>query len=220
MLAENIISDGILPLKTSDTGKTALSWMEDYRVSHLPIVNNEEFLGLISEWDIYNQNSLDEPLGNHKLSLSNPYVNGKQPITDVLKLVHKDNLTLVPVLDDDMRYMGVVTLQNLVSAMASALSVNEPGGMLVLGLSYNDYSLTEIGNIVESNDAKILSTFIFTRPESVKMNLFIKINRTDLNAIIKTFLRYNYEIVAVYTEEENRDDLKDRYDAFIRYLNI
>ena len=156
MTAGNIVSDGILPLKTSDTGKTALSWMEDYKVSHLPIVNNEEFLGLVSEWDIYNNNSFDEPLGNHKLSLSNPYVNSKQPITDVLKLAREDNLTLIPVLDDDMRYTGSITLQSLVSAMASALSVSDPGGIIVLEMSYNDYSLTEISNIVESNDVKIL----------------------------------------------------------------
>ncbi len=220
MIASEMISDGILALKTSDTGKTALGWMEDYKVSHLPIVNNEELLGLISEMDIYNLNDFDEPLGNHKLSVSKPYVNEHQHIYDVLQLVYEEKLTLVPVLDDKGRYLGVITLQSLVSAFARSLSVNNPGAIIVLEMSYNDYSLTEIANIVESNDAKIISTFIFTRPESVKMDVYLKINHNEVDSIIKTFTRYNYFIKAVFTESNESENLKERYESFIKYLNV
>jgi CBS domain-containing protein len=220
MIASEMISDGILALKTSDTGKTALGWMEDYKVSHLPIVNNEELLGLISEMDIYNLNDFDEPLGNHKLSLSNPYVNEHQHIYDVLQLVYEEKLSLVPVLDDKNRYLGVITLQSLLSAFAQALSVNNPGGIIVLEMSYNDYSLTEIANIVESNDAKILSTFIITHPQSVKMDLYLKINRNEIDSILKTFTRYDYFIKAVFTENNESGNLKERYESFIKYLNV
>ena len=106
MIARELITDGILPLKTSDTGKTALSWMEDYKLSHLPIVNNEKFLGLISEMDIYELNNFNEPLGNHTLSLKNPFVYEHQHIFDVLKLVNALRLTLIPVLDDENNYTG------------------------------------------------------------------------------------------------------------------
>ncbi|HDO06210.1 MAG TPA: CBS domain-containing protein, partial [Bacteroidetes bacterium] len=114
MIAKHLITDGIMPLKTSDTGKTALSWMEEYKVSHLPIVNNQEFLGLISELDIYNLNNFDEPLGNHKLSLKHPYVFENQHIYDVLKLVNEQNLSLVPVLNGEGNYLGSINLQNLI----------------------------------------------------------------------------------------------------------
>jgi CBS domain-containing protein len=220
MIASGMISDGILALKTSDTGKTALGWMEDYKVSHLPIVNNEELLGLISEMDIYNLNDFDEPLGNHNLSLTKPYVNEHQHIYDVLQLVYEEKLTLVPVLDDKNRYIGVITLQSLLSAFAQALSVNNPGGIIVLEMSYKDYSLTEIANIVESNDAKIISTFIFTHPQSVKMDVYLKINRTEIDSIIKTFTRYDYFIKAVFTENSESENLKERYESFIKYLNV
>jgi len=220
MIASGMISDGILALKTSDTGKTALGWMEDYKVSHLPIVNNEELLGLISEMDIYNLNDFDEPLGNHNLSLTKPYVNEHQHIYDVLQLVYEEKLTLVPVLDDKNRYIGVITLQSLLSAFAQALSVNNPGGIIVLEMSYKDYSLTEIANIVESNDAKIISTLIFTHPQSVKMDVYLKINRTEIDSIIKTFTRYDYFIKAVFTENSESENLKERYESFIKYLNV
>jgi len=220
MIAADIISDGILPLKTSDTGETALSWMEDYKVSHLPIVNNEEFLGLISETDIYNLNNFAEPLGNHQLTLKNPYVSKYQHIYDVLRLVSEEGLTLIPVLDENQHYLGVITLKNLLTVFAKALSVDNPGSIIVLEMSYNDYSLTEIANIVESNDAKILSTFLITHPNSVKLELYLKLNVIELEPVIKTFNRYDYFVKAIYNEGSSEEDLKDRYDSLINYLNV
>jgi predicted transcriptional regulator len=220
MIARNLITDGIMPLKTSDSGRTALSWMEDFRVLHLPIVNNTGFLGLISEFDIYDLDSLDEPLGNHQLSLNSAVVYDYQHIYDVLRLVHQNHLSLIPVVDEKENYLGSITLQSLVEYFAKAVSVNEPGGIIVLEMSLNDYSLSEIARIVESNDAKILSLFIHLHPDSTRIDVTLKINRIDLGAVLQTFNRYNYLIKASFTEQDNLDDLRERYDALMNYLNI
>ncbi len=220
MIAKNLITDGIMPLKTSDTGKTALSWMEEYKVSHLPIVNNQEFLGLISELDIYDLNNFDEPLGNHKLSSSNPYVFENQHIYDVLKLVNAQNLSLVPVLDEKGSYLGSINLQNLVRYFARSLSVDNPGGIIVLEMTYNDYSLTELAKIVEENDAKILSTFIINHENSTKLDVFLKLNTVDISSVLKTFERFDYFVKASYGEEDDLDDLRERYNSLMNYLNV
>jgi predicted transcriptional regulator len=220
MIAKNLISDGIMPLKTSDTGKTALSWMEEYKVSHLPIVNNQEFLGLISELDIYNLNNFDEPLGNHKLSLNNPYVFESQHIYDVLKLISEQNLSLVPVLSEKGIYLGCISLQSLVKHFAHALSVDNPGSIIVLEMSYNNYSLTEIAKIVEENDAKILSTFLFSHEDSTRLDVFLKLNTIEITSIVKTFERYDYFVKASYGHEEDLDDLRERYNSLMNYLNV
>ena len=220
MIAKHLITDGIMPLKTSDTGKTALSWMEEYKVSHLPIVNNQEFLGLISELDIYNLNNFDEPLGNHKLSLKHPYVFENQHIYDVLKLVNEQNLSLVPVLNGEGNYLGSINLQNLIKYFALSLSVDNPGGIIVLEMTYNDYSLTELAKIVEENDAKILSTFLLNYEDSTRLDVFLKINKMDISSILKTFERYNYFVKASYGEEDDNEDLKERYNSLMNYLNV
>lgn len=212
--------DGIIPLKTSDTGKTALSWMEDYKIAHLPIVNDQKFLGLISDLDIYNLNDFDEPLGNHNLSLSQPYVKEYQHIYDVLKLVSELGLTLIPVLDEKENYLGSITLPSLIKFFSKGLSLDNPGGVIVLELAYNNYSLTEIANIVESNDAKILSTFILSDEDSNKIELVLKINKIELAPILKTFERYNYFIKATFSEDTDQDDLRDRYNLLMNYLNV
>ncbi len=220
MIAADLITDGIMPLKTSDTGKTALSWMEDYKLSHLPIVNEEKFLGLISEMDIYELNKFDEPLGNHTLSLKNPYVFDYQHVFDVLKLVNSLGLSLIPVLDEKNRYEGSITLQTLLSKTAELLSLDNPGGLIVLEMSINDYSLTEIANIVESNNAKILSLVINNKAESTRIEVVLKLNSIDFKGVLQTFERYNYSVKAFFDEELDVDNLKENYDSLMKYLDI
>lgn len=220
MLARELIKDVVPPLRTSDTGLKALSWMEEFRVSHLPIVNNIKFLGLISYDDILSLNAPSEPLGNHALSLNRPFVYENQNIYDVVKLVSRLNLTLTPVLSADEQYLGVITLPDLVSNFASIESVHDPGGIIILELNKNDYVLSEIAHIIESNDAKILSTFITSQPDSNKIELTLKINKIDLSRIIASFNRYNYVVKATYHESEHDADLQERFDSFMNYLNI
>ncbi|MCF6342898.1 MAG: CBS domain-containing protein [Bacteroidales bacterium] len=220
MIARNLISTWLLPMKTSDTGQDALNRMDEYKVSHLPIVNNENFLGLISEQDITSFNNFEEPLGNHGLTLKNPFVYEHQYIFDVLKLAGEFNLTLIPVVDDHEKFLGCITLQTMVSELAGTLSVDSPGAYLVLEMSQNDYSLTEIANIVESNNAKVLSTFLLTRSDSTLINVVLKLNTVEIGPLLQTFDRYGYFIKASFGNDENEEDLKDRFDSFMNYLNI
>lgn len=220
MYARELISDDIPPLKTSDTGERALAWMDEFRVSHLPIVNNVDFLGLISESDILDFNSASEPIGGHSLNLSRPYVFDYQHTYDVLKVMSSLKLSVIPVLNDKDQYLGLIHLSTLLQHFAEMASMKESGGLLILELNLHDYSLSEIARIVESNDAKILSLYISSHIDSTKLELTIKINRTDLSGIIQTFNRFNYTIKASFHQSEYVDDLKDRFDSFMSFINI
>ncbi len=220
MVAKQLITDEITPLKTSNTGSDALNWMDEYKVSHLPIVNNEVFLGLISEDDIYEMNKSDEPLGNHKLSLAHPYVSENDYVYDIMRVMDENHLTVIPVLDDNKKYLGCITMSSLLHFMATSFSVNNPGGVIILEMSQTDYSLTEIANIVESNDAKILSVFIADHQDSTRIQVIIKVNKMELGPILSTFDRYGYFIKASLGEEENMEDLRENYDSLMNYLNI
>lgn len=220
MLAKDLISDNIPPLKTSDTGSKALAWMDEFRVSHLPIVNSMELLGVISEVDIMDLNDPEQPLGNHKLSLQKSFVFDDQHIYDIIKLIDEQKLTIIPVLDKNMHFTGMISLQDLTHSFSKMAAVDSPGGIIILELGIRDYSLSEIARIVESNDAKILSTYITSPSDSTRINLTLKINVSDLSRIIATFNRFNYTIKASYHQDGFLDDLRDRYDSLMHYLNI
>lgn len=221
MLAKDLISDVIPALRTSDSGQKALYWMDIFRISHLPIVNNVDFLGLISDKDIYDNNLAEEPIGNHNLSLFSPYVTVEQHIYEVMELASQLQLSVVPVLDHDNKYMGVITLTDLLHYFADVSALKQPGGIIVLEMNANDYSLSEIAQIVESNDAKILSVYITSPANSTKLEVTIKINRKELTSIMQTFFRYNYIIKASFMDENDLNSLfENRYDSFMKYLNI
>lgn len=220
MIARHLITESIVPLKTSDTGNTALQWMDENKVSHLPIVNGENYLGLISEKEILNQNNYDNPIGNHKLNLSKPFVTEHQHIYEILELFEKFSLSLIPVVDNNEKYIGIITLQKLLSYFSSSLSVNSPGGVIVLEISQNNYSLTEIANIVESNNAKVLSCFLGKHTNSSLVEVIIKISATEIEPILQTFARYDYTVKATFGKENNTEDLKDHYDSLMNYLKF
>lgn len=220
MLAKNLISEVVPALRTTDTGLKALSYMDIFRVSHLPVVNNSEFLGLISDKEIYDLNMADEPLGSHTLSLIRPYVLLTQHIYEVIDVASREDLSVIPVLDEKKIYMGVITQHDLLQYFAGLTSTRQPGGIIVLELNVHDYTLSQIAQIVEGNDAKILSLYLSPVNETTKIEVTLKINRTDLSSIIQTFNRYNYIIKASFMNSDSLDDLyEDRFDMLMRYLN-
>jgi CBS domain-containing protein len=221
MVANDLISEIIPSLKTSDTGQTALNWMEIFRISHLPIVNNQDFLGLISDTDIYDMNQPEEPIGNHELTLLKPFVTDSQHLFEVIGIAAQLKLSVVPVLDNNGHYKGVITTNDLIRHIAGISSMDQPGGIIVLEMIERDYSLTQIAQIVESNNVRILSMYITSPVESTRLEVTLKVNTTDLLALIKTFERYNYDVKTWVTTNDSIDRFySERFDLLMKYLNM
>ncbi|MBP7730574.1 MAG: CBS domain-containing protein [Bacteroidales bacterium] len=221
MQAKDLISETIPPLKTSDTGQTALNLMEAYKISQLPVVNNQDFLGLISDANILDMSQPDKPIGKQQLTLFKPYVKADQHIFEVIALASKLKLSVIPVLDEKGHYKGVITVNNLIMNVAKFLSLDQPGGIIVLELLERDYSLSQIAQIAEGNNLKVLSMFITSPPESTKLEVTLKLNSNDLASVIKTFERYGYNIKKWISEDDTLDRFySERLDMLIKYMNI
>lgn len=221
MVAKDLISDVIPPLKTSDSGQTALNWMEIFRISHLPIVNNQDFLGLISDTDIYDMNQPEEPIGNHALTLLKPYVSTEQHLFEVIGLASRLKLTVVPVLDEKQHYKGVVTTTDLIRYLAGISSMDQQGAIIVLEILERDYSLSQIAQIVEGNNVKVLSMYITSPPDSTRLEVTLKLNTNEIASVIRTFERYSYEVKTWVTTDDSMDRFySERFDLLMKYLNI
>lgn len=219
MIAERLVSNEIIPLRTSDTGDEALGIMNDFYVRHLPIVNNSQFLGVISEDDILNYD-VEEPIGSYYLSLTRAYVKANDHIYDVIRAFADTNLSVVPVINDDNDYIGLIRLEDLMQYFAKMASFSEPGSIIVIELNRMDYTLSEISRIVESENAAILSMFISSNPETSDIEVTLKVNKQDIQTLIATFVRFDYTIKASFSEAEFLDSLQDRYDSLMSYLNV
>ena len=219
MIVETLLSNVIIPLRTSDTGEEALSMMNDFYIRHLPIVNNQQLLGLISEDDILNHD-VKEAVGSYSLSLRHPYVNLHDHIYEVMRVLAEFNLTVIPVVDDEDNYAGLITMEDLLRYFAQTGSFQEPGSIVVLEIPKRDYSLAEIARIVESENAIILSAFVTSSVDSAKADVTIKINRQSIQNILASFRRFEYQVKASFNETKFLDTLKERFDSLMSYLNV
>lgn len=220
MLVSDLITDEIPPLKHTDTVEMALDWMEQFKVSHLAVVKDRELIGLVSETDLMDYNHPEETLEELKTPLLRPIIHNYQHTYDLLKLMMSFNLTLIAVLDDKELYKGCITLKGLLTNLSSMASVQNPGGVIVLEVNQADYSLTHISNIIEGNDAKILSAHVSSMPDSTKVEVTLKLNVEDLSRILQTLYRYNYVVKASFQHGDFENGLKDRLDEFMHFLNI
>ncbi|MEP7127508.1 MAG: CBS domain-containing protein [Chitinophagales bacterium] len=220
MKAAALVSKSISPLKTSDTGASALHLMNVFHVSHLPIVNENQLIGLISEEDILNAHGEEDPIGTLPVSLIRPFIHDSEHMFEVLKMASELRLTVIPVTDKEENYLGLITRTDLLNYFAEQTDILEPGGIIVLELHVKDYSLSEIVRIIESNHVKILCLFAGTDYDTSRMELTIKVNNTDLQPIISDLTRYNYTVKETFQEAEYFDNLKERYDSLMNYLNI
>lgn len=220
MLSIDLISDLIPPLKLTDSGERALSLMNDFKVSHLPLVNDTHFLGLVSEDDIIEMEDTYAEISTIDLKPNLVFIHGWQHIYDAMKLMASQNITIVPVLDNKENYIGLISINSMLNYFADITSLQSPGAIIILEIAKHNYSLSEIARIVESNDAHILSSYISSTADSTKIEVTLKIDKEDVNGIVQTFERFKYVVHSFYKQKLDSDDTMDRFDSFMKYLNI
>lgn len=219
MIAKELVSHELTPISKSDSGEDAIALMSIFHVRHLPVIENGEYLGLISEDDIYNHD-MDAKVGTFHYVFPRLFAFENFHIFEVMGIMANHNLSIIPVLDAKEKFIGVITQDDLISYYAKTFSFSEPGSILVLETSKANYSLAEISRIVESENAAIISTFLSTSADHNSVEVTLKINKKDINSIIASFVRFDYHIKATFSELEYVDALKDRYDLLMTYLNV
>lgn len=219
MIAEKLLSKNTVPLQVSDTGEDALGMMNDFRVRHLPVVDQQRYIGLISDEEVLD-NDVEAQVGTYPFHQARIFVFTTDHLYDVLRLVGIKQITTVPVLDPDEKYVGMITLEDLLKALTHLASFAEPGGVLVLVMAHHDYSLAEVSRIIEAEDTLILSTFVSSDPETTQVELTLKLNSQDLQRVIAALTRFGYDVKGTFTERDYDDTLKERYDSLMAYLNV
>lgn len=221
MLANKIISDVIPAVMSSDDGQKVLNLMDLYRVSQLPVIEDTRFIGLVSDKLIYDMNLLKEPISKEKDKFLTAHVHENQHIFEVAVLMYKLKLSILAVLSSDHEYIGAVTLYDLARRFARFFSLQELGGVVVLDVHVNDYSMSQISRIVEENDTKILSFFLNRQPGTNNLEIILKFDKEDLSPVLRAFDRYDYKVKGVYLDDSTLSDLyQDRYDQFMRYMDL
>ncbi len=221
MIARELINKNLPVLNCKDTGQKVLNIMESFRVSHLPVVSDDNYIGLASDKMIYDGELEMCALKEYNKALERPFVREEQHIYEVAGYIKDLGITVLPVLNTDDQFCGAISINDLAKHVANLLSVSDPGAIIILELRPNDYTLSQIAQIIESNDAKILSLYTKNPEDSMELDVTIKLNVTDISSIVKTFARYDYNIKMVYTSNSVMHDMyNERYEMFMKYIDL
>lgn len=207
-------------LHYEDNGNKALSLMRDFHIYHLPVVHKDDYIALISEDDILDWDTPDDTLSKAEFLNFRPAVFDHMHPIEAIKVVKEFSLSVLPVLDKDRHFIGCVTQENLFNYLTNTSTYEQEGGIIILSIDPIHFSLSEIARLTESNNVSLYGVLVHEVKSKNRLYITLKTNRTDLRALVATFERYDYEIVNVYNALESKEELKDNYDSFMRYLDI
>lgn len=220
MHALDLIAPDVPPLRLQDDIGRALDWMEEFKVSHLPVVDNGRLVGLVKDQDLVDRNDARAAVSSSMEQVELPFVRGGQHIYEAMKLFSERGLTVVPVLDDMGRYLGCITEHEALKRLAQMTNIHEPGSIVVLEMNQIDYSLHEVARLVEANDAKVLSVYTHVLPDTSRVEVTLKINREDISDVLRSFERYEYFVKSTFQGSKLHEDLRGRYEELMRFINL
>lgn len=217
-VGDHILND-YKPLAPGALVQDVLDAMEELKCSHLPVLEEGQYLGLISEDDLMDIENTDDSIGQHRKVFKPYQVLENNNIYEALRVIGEGSLSCLPVLNKEGHYVGYLSPQELSWDLGQQLTYVEPGGVVVLRVSVRDYHISQISQIVESEDALILGLQLASEGTDF-LKVSLKINQSDLSRIVKAFERYQYQIIELYHESIFDDTASDRLEGLINYLNI
>jgi CBS domain-containing protein len=221
MLANELLNPLLPALKPTDSVEQALAWMDEYRVSQLVVVEEEAYRGMVSE-EILLDADPDQLLAEIEPLFPETFAMPYQHLFELVRVARLHEWEVVPVVDEARQYVGGISRGQLLDAFAESLGTQEDGAVVVLVVEDRDYSLTEVSRLVESNEAKIISSYFTSGQYETDQpgRLTLKLNRRDINPVVATLERFGYAVEAIYASEPLETPDRERLDQLFRFLNL
>lgn len=220
MLTGELQSQNIPYLHLTDKVYQALQLMNDNQIAHLPVVDGEKYIGIVSEDDLLQADNDNTELSDLQQSFGNTSVKTTEHFLKAIQVAADNGLSVVPVVDSENDITGAVAYNELLKHASGFMSLHEPGGLIVLEIESNQYSFNEISKLVETNDAQITQLNTSNDPETGIMQVTIRINKSEVSDIVATFQRYEYNVKYYFGEELYVNELRSNYDNLMNYLKI
>lgn len=218
MQLHDFVINDIKPLNVSDKISDLKLLFNQLTYSHIPVQNNGVYIGCISETDAHCFEGA-KSISDCNYAIEGFYVRPTTNWLDILEAFAQNDSNIMPVLDQNNKYLGYYELNDIIHLFNETPFFSEPGGILIVEKGLNDYSFSEISQIVESNDAKLLGAFI-SKMDGDLVQITVKIGNTSLNEIIQTFRRYSYNIISGHEDDSYLESLKERSQYLDKYLNM
>lgn len=212
------INNDFKPFPNDETVAEIQDFFAEGTFSHFPVMENGIYLGCISAVDAETFET-QKAIAEYRYALEGFFVRNTTIWLDVLEIFARNNANVVPILDENNAYIGYYEITDVIKFLNETPFLKETGGVIVVEKASADYSMSQITQIVESNNGKLLGVFV-SEANAEKVQVTVKITLGGMNEIIQTFRRYNYEIISEHQEDNYLNNLKERSEYLDKYLNI
>ncbi len=220
MLAQEYINTILPQLQLTDTVDKALQLMSDFKLTHLPVVAEDKYLGMISEDDLLDKENKKNTLEFFKNDFIHPSVISTSHFLNAVTLSNQYQINTIPVVTEANEYLGTIGANELLLALGNFSGANETGAVIVLEMERSRFSISEISRIVESDGAVILHLNIVIKPDTSLMQVTLRLNKKEISVIIAAFERYDYSISYYAGEELFENEIDSNYRHLMNYLDI
>jgi len=220
MLTSNLINNNIPRLQLQDSIIKAIQLVNDFTVTHLPVVSENKFLGLISEEDLLDAKETTltvEALQEHFIPAM---VKEDMHFLNAVNASIQFDTNIVPVVNTERDLVGVISTVDLMKTLGNFAGANEIGGIIVLEMERSQFAISEISRIVESNDATILHLNSNADPVGGLLTVTLHLNKREIAAIVATFERYEYDVIYYFGNEKFENEIHSNYRHLMNYLDI
>tara|TARA_B100000579_G_scaffold197867_1_gene161735 strand:+ start:21535 stop:22185 length:651 start_codon:yes stop_codon:yes gene_type:complete len=215
-MIEKIIRRDFVPATLKDSAINTLAIMEEFKISELPVVDeNNKFLGLIEEDSILNMENLQASLMEMRKNLKNIFLFSNAHFFQCIQMLAENNLSIIPVLDSKKLYSGYISPSDVIGKIGELNYDNS--FIITISVNKKDFMIHETSRLIEENNGKIMAFFSEMKKEKIYIHFLINCNNNQL--ITQTLSRYDYEIIDTFSPEIKRNELDDRFESFIKYLN-
>lgn len=220
MFVHQLISPDLPVLHLSDTGEQALALMQEVHVAHLALTDADEYKALVGEHDLLNWETPEKPLSAANFLNFRPVVFADAHPYEAARRAVQQGISIVPVIDETNKYLGALTRNELLDFLCKNSGLDQPGGIIALEVKMANYSLSEIARICENNDVIVLNTQLQSNPENDTIEVILKTNTKELQSLVASFERYEYSVKEVFGELPARENMLERYQLLMNYINM
>lgn len=220
MLAIELNNNIIPRLQLEDTVGKALQLINDFKVSHLPVVSEEKYLGLISEDDLLDAENKTMHIQSLQDDFIDVSIKENEHFLQAVNISNQYQTSVVPVVNEEKEFLGSISGQNLLRTLGNFSGATEIGGIIVFEMERSQFIISEISRIVESNEATILHLNTTVQPETGLLIVTIHINKKELSMIVAAFERYEYDLLYYFGEEKFENEIHSNYRHLMNYLDI
>ena len=213
------ILEEIKPLRLKDKVKGAQKVFKNYPITHFPVIEDNKLLGSFAEDDIQTIENIEDELGNYAHLLNSFFADEKATVLELLKIFADNDTNIIPILNEHKEYIGYFDLRDVLDVFSTSPFMIEESETLIIEKLENDYSMSQVVQIIESNGGKLLGLYISEKNTDI-IQVTIKVISNEINEIMQTFRRYDYKIISMHENDIYLEDLKNRSEYLQKYLDM